>query len=383
MTESVNTIKDIPLVWLVLSDKLGDNAQAEIIAESLGLPYEIKRVYPLEQYIFGKPRFRPSLYHIDLTRSDALEPPWPDLIITIGRRSSMVAMWIRKQSDGKTRIVLLGRPKRQLGKYALVIATSQYRLPDRPNVLHLDLPLMRGNEKIIAEAAANWQADFAAISRPIIALMVGGPTKPYVFNAQVAHELISQANRIAAESGGTLYVTTSRRTPQEVVKAIQAALPDCARFYHWGEGGKDNPYLALLGLAEYFIVTGDSISMMVEVARLGKPLAIFPLPVKQGLISQLRQYIAVLIHPVAGRKGAGGGMRFLGESLYRLGVVGYSRDLTAVHRLLIDKGLAVKLGEAFRPPGNLAPDELPKVVGRIKGLLSQVSYTEDGKGIRE
>ncbi len=50
-------------IWIVLSDKLGDNAQVEIIAQALGLPYEIKRIYPLEKYVFGKPRFRPSVKH--------------------------------------------------------------------------------------------------------------------------------------------------------------------------------------------------------------------------------------------------------------------------------------------------------------------------------
>ncbi len=102
-----------PRIWLLLSDKLGDNAQVEIIAEALGMSYEIRRVYPLEQYVLGKPPFRPSLYHLDLERSDPLEAPWPDLIITIGRRPSMAAMWVRQQSGGRTRIVLVGRPKRR------------------------------------------------------------------------------------------------------------------------------------------------------------------------------------------------------------------------------------------------------------------------------
>jgi len=71
-------------IWLVLGDKVGDNAQAEIIAKALGRPYQIKRVRPVEKFVFGKPGFKPSLYHIDKANSDPLEPPWPDLIITVG-----------------------------------------------------------------------------------------------------------------------------------------------------------------------------------------------------------------------------------------------------------------------------------------------------------
>jgi len=357
-----------PLIWLILSDKLGDNAQVEIIAEALGLPYEIRRVYPLEEYVLGKPRFKPSLYHIDPQRSDLLEPPWPDLVITIGRRPAMVAMWVREQSGGRSRVVLVGRPKRKLSQYALVIATSQYCLPARPNVLHLDLPLMRSDAAAIAAATARWQPRLATLPRPLTALLVGGPTKPFVFDERVARELIVKAS--AAAAGGCLYVTTSRRTPPQVVKAIQDALPVGAQFHRWEKGGKDNPYHALLGLADRFIVTGDSISMMVEVARLGKPLAIFSLPTQRGLIAALRNLLARRLHPAPGeeRKNTGP-MRHLGDLLYRLGLVNYSRDLSALHRRLIEQGLAVYLGAPFLPAGGQVPDELQRVAARIRALL--------------
>ena len=114
---SAAPIEANPLIWLVIGDKPGDNAQIEIIAEALGLPFAIKRVLPKDAYILGKPRFTPSLYHLDLERSDRLEPPWPELILTIGRRPAMAALWIQEQSGGRSKIVLLGRPKRWLERF--------------------------------------------------------------------------------------------------------------------------------------------------------------------------------------------------------------------------------------------------------------------------
>ncbi len=68
-------MNEVPL-WLVTGDKLGDNAQLLVIAEALGLPYEVRRVIPRKEYIYGKPPFEPSLYHLDMEKSDPLVPPW-------------------------------------------------------------------------------------------------------------------------------------------------------------------------------------------------------------------------------------------------------------------------------------------------------------------
>ena len=80
--------------------------------------------------------------HIDRARSARLEPPWPDLILTVGRRPSMAALWVKAQAQGRARLVVVGRPKRWLDRFDLVIAPPQFQLPSRPNVLRLDLPLM-------------------------------------------------------------------------------------------------------------------------------------------------------------------------------------------------------------------------------------------------
>ena len=350
-------------IWLVIGDKPGDNAQVEIIAEALGLPFEIRRVLPKEQYVLGKPPFRASLYHLDQHRSDKLEPPWPDLILTIGRRPAMAALWIQQQSGGHSRIVLLGRPKRWRQRFDLIIVPSQYLLPPDRRVMQLALPLMRSNQAAISQAVEAWRARLVNLPHPLTAVMVGGQTKPFRFDAGTARELLEAAQQAAGE--GFLYITTSRRTPPAVVKALQEALPANARLYCWSAEDRDNPYLALLGLADRFIVTGDSMSMMIEVARQGKPLAIFALPYQRGLRPWLQRLVAAV--------GAGR----LGKLMLRLRLLGNSRDLSAIHRQLYDKRLAVPLGHAFLPGGATPEDELQKVVDRIRQLIAEPGVARD------
>ena len=364
-----NDKKSSPTVWLVIGDKLGDNAQVEIIADALGWPVERRRLRFLEPYVYGKPRFKPSLFHIDREQSDPLEPPWPDLILTVGRRPSMAAMWIREQSAGRTKVIIVGRPKRMMDQFALAIATPQYRLPDRPNVLQLELPLMRVDETRIAAESEIWRDEFAPLPRPLTAVLVGGQTKPFVFDAKVAEDLIDAVVRVNERDGGTLYVTTSRRTLPEVVDALEAGLPDGSHLFRWTPDANENPYQALLGLAERFIVTGDSISMMVEVARLGKPLAIFPLPVRSDLWTQVRERAARVLHGASENREQRGLLGWLGDRLYDLNLVNYSRDFSLLHEKLIERGLAGRLGEPFPAAPSQAPDDLSRVVDRIRSVM--------------
>ena len=46
-----------------------------------------------------------------------------------------------------------------------------------------------------------------------------------------------------------------------------------------------------------------------------------------------------------------------------------TRDFTAVHKLLIDRGLAVPAGGDIPPPTGQVPRDLPEVVARIRALL--------------
>ena len=59
-------------LWLVMGDKPGDNAQLLAIAEALGWPYEVRRMIPRQEFVYGKPEFKPSLYHLDMEKSDPL-----------------------------------------------------------------------------------------------------------------------------------------------------------------------------------------------------------------------------------------------------------------------------------------------------------------------
>jgi mitochondrial fission protein ELM1 len=324
-----------PRTWLLLGEKPGDDAQVQVLADALGWPCQVRRLRMKSEWVLGKPSVGATLAHVDLARSDPLEPPWPELVVTVGRRLSSVALWIQRESGGASRLVLLGKPRRHLRRFALIVAPAQYRVAPRANVLRIGLPLMRVDAEAVAAAAEAWRERLAPLPRPLLALLVGGPTKAVRFDPAVARELTARAARAAAAAGGTLYVCTSRRTAPPIVEAIAAALPADALLYRWRPDDPDNPYRALLGSADRFAVTSDSITMMVEVARLGRSLAIATLPPRRRWLRALTR----------------------------------SRDLDAVSRELRRRGLAVELGEPWRAPGAPPDDELQAVIARIRALF--------------
>jgi len=177
----------------MLGDKRGDNGQVETIVDALDWPVEHKYVHMRPEYVLGKPLYHPSLDHLDLERSDPIKAPWPDLIITVGRRPSMAALWVRQQSGFRTKIVLVGKPSGYMLDFSLVIASAENQMPPLHNFVATTLPLMRVSPADVACAAQEWKERFAGLQRPLIAMLIGGETNPFIMNRKVADDLVATA----------------------------------------------------------------------------------------------------------------------------------------------------------------------------------------------
>jgi len=86
-----------------------------------------------------------------------------------------------------------------------------------------------------------------------------------------------------------------------------------------------------------------------------------------GAVDQLRRSLARRLFAPGAEPG--GLRRRVATALHRAHLLTHTRDFRAFHRLLIERGLAVRAGEAFRPARITAPDDLPLVVARIQALL--------------
>ncbi|HDY83825.1 MAG TPA: hypothetical protein ENH48_12825 [Halieaceae bacterium] len=257
--------------------------------------------------------------------------------------------------------------------FSLVVASAENQMPPMHNFLPTTLPLMRVDAQDVAVEAQAWRQRFAPLDKPLIAMLIGGETNPFIMNRQVADDLVATAHWIVDKLGGTPYVTTSRRTTPEVIEVLRKDLPPQAVFYQWSADAQENPYRALLGSADGFIVTADSVSMMVEVIYLHKSLAIFPLPGGWlGSIDQLRRSLAHWLFNPRQESMWDRWRHRVARGVYYLDVFKLlcaTRDFRAFHRLLVEQGLAVWSGEDFRRPEAELPDDVGAVVKRIEALF--------------
>ena len=264
-------------LWVLLGHKAGDNAQVLALAEALGWPREDKHIVAKPWEIVPHLLLGPTLAGIDRRCSSPLGPPWPNLVISAGRRNEPVARWIRAQAGGAVRLVHVGRPWAERGTFDLVVSTPQYFLAEAPDVLVNPLPLHRITRARVDAAAARLASRFAHLPRPLTTVLIGGNSGPFVLTPDKGRRLAAGVNALLQQTGGAALVTGSRRTPQAAAEAVRAALdgPAETQFGHDPDPDGENLYEAFLGLADRFVVTGESMSMLAEAGSLGRPLYIF------------------------------------------------------------------------------------------------------------
>jgi hypothetical protein len=352
-------------VWLLTGHKAGDNTQVVALAEALGWPFERKRFAYHPWELLSNRLLGVTLAGIDRARSSPLQPPWPDLIITAGRRNEPVARWIRAQSGGHTRLVHVGRPWASLDCFDLIVSTRQYFLPARSNILRIDLPLHQITPAGLAEVAARRGRQFAHLPRPYWAVLLGGDSGSFVFTVNKALRLARWLNTHLRAEGGSLLITNSARTPEPVFAAFLAALEAPVSVYHWGDPAAENPYQAYLALADRLVVTGESMSMLAEATVTGKPVYMFDLS-----------------DCPAGDTGAPAGCRPwwtyrhnlrlkpLSDRLAKVLAPRRMRgDLSRIQARLVASGRAVWVGQAWKGDSGPQESDLECAAARVRALF--------------
>ena len=263
------------MIWILADDRAGNVNQLLGIAEALDVPFERKDIR-YNKWV-KLPNFLRGASFIGITKESRqnLKAPWPKVVLSAGRRSFPVASAIRRLSGEKTKIVQLMNPgKWEEKKCDLLILPEHDQHAKAPNIMQVLGTPHRVTEQKLATEKKHWLPILKKYPSPRLGLIIGGATKDRPFTIQAAQNLVDEVKKLKAKS---LLITTSRRTPKEVVELLQKQLPEPKFFYKFGDKA-ENPYFGLLSMSDKIVVTGDSMSMCSECCATKVPVFIFAPP---------------------------------------------------------------------------------------------------------
>lgn len=288
------TVKNsTPLIWVLLDPAIGHANQALAVVEALdeefvAISLEYNKDDMPHNFLVGR-----SIKYLTKNTAKYLIAPWPDIIITAGRRTTPVARWVKKQNKN-TKIVQLMWPGFPTSDIDLMIVPEHDDLPfyaPKKRIMRTLLTPSRLNNKRLNDAADMWRSTLGKLSNPISALIIGGDTK---YGPMTPNMVEASLRHIFHNNNGALLITTSRRTNDEIVAMIQEMIKKHKdrRIIHFFDPRKEsaNPYLAFLALAKKIYVTSDSISMISESLQTGKDIQL--LDVDKILSEKHKRFIA-------------------------------------------------------------------------------------------
>lgn len=253
-----------PSVWALLGDRTGDNNQLLRLANALGRPFRAIQLRYNRLHLVPPRLIRASLRTLDQESRHEIRAPWPGLVLGIGYRSVPVALAIRKLSGGRSRLVRLGNPRMDPGKFDLVITTPQYHVPAVANVVRLPAGISTAPTLEPTREEAEW---LAKLPRPRRLLLIGGDT----FMWTLAPDAVHAAASALRARGGSVIAVSSGRTRQALMDAAAAALRGSEHGLVWGRFPR---YPVLLADADEIHVTADSVAMISDAIATGKPVGL-------------------------------------------------------------------------------------------------------------
>lgn len=275
--------------WTITNGFPGMQSQVIGLAEAIGLPTLHKTCHRRWPWGWLGLAVGNPLSQLTPT-SDPLSPPWPDMVISCGRRSAPLALAIKKQNQGRTFCLHIQDPLYHHEAFDLIISPEHDHLQG-PNVLVTRGALHKVTPRKLDEGVKLYGELFHHLPRPYSTVLLGGATNRYKMPREAMEDLIQKILRIREKTQGSVLVTPSFRTP---FRDILTHALEREEHIFLADIEKQNPYLGMLGLADYLFVTDDSVNMVCEACVTGKPVYILPLLEHED--TKPKRFIQGLLH---------------------------------------------------------------------------------------
>lgn len=273
-------------VWALKDQRIGSSKQTVFLAHELSDDV-IEKYIEYNSFISLPNCLKFKTTGVDFGKSDKVlnlkGNEYPDVIVFAGRRLAGIAIYLKKyilkKFKKKIKLVSILNPNYSFRYFDFVLLPQHDKqIKDKyNNIVRFEGSLCKINLNNIIDKKTEeyWQNNLKECKKPFFIFMVGGNTKNKKFNLNEFKELVRYISSFVKKQNGTLLVSTSRRTTDELIKIIENNL-ECDKFvYKWARNSLFNPYYYFIREGNIIFITGDSISMIAEIATAGKSMYVY------------------------------------------------------------------------------------------------------------
>ena len=197
-------------------------------------------------------------------------------MLSISRRTAPVARYIKKQSPQTKLVQLMHSGNTGINDFSLLVVPEHDKNKKSTKNVHYIVGCPHQiTPQYLQTAREKWASEFADLPKPLTAVIVGGAIKGRPFPTENVLELCRGIKQLKQKIGGSILITTSRRTGNEADKIIKQELKDLPQYnYYWGDT-RENPYAGFLACADNIVITADSVSMCCEATGCGVPIYLY------------------------------------------------------------------------------------------------------------
>lgn len=267
-----NNLIDSTQICIVSDGRAGNDRQASALAAALagGAAPRSVRLRPRAPWRWLAPRRWPGAERAFGPEFAALLAAPPALVVGCGRQAALATRLLRERG---ARAVQILDPRIDPAHWDVVVVPEHDRLRGA-NVVSVLGSLHPIDDAWLARARDDFPA-FADLPRPRTAVLLGGRTRHARFDRMGFEVLASKLEVALARDGGSVLLTTSRRSSKELRDVLAHRYDDTPGVV-W-RSGKDgpNPYAGLLAWADRIVCSPDSVNMITEACATRAPVFVF------------------------------------------------------------------------------------------------------------